>query len=141
MSADYCWEKNTQKFFQEWFNKSKDEYIYFYFSHMMWLHEWLCTSNKYGKFTHVIIHHLLVTFYVPVLIGGDTKMTPSPRTNNMGIVLLVDWKTKRIILQFKVLIAKFFWPQIPHLQIWETVRDVERITLDTCSCIPEAGQT
>lgn len=33
--------------------------------------------------------------YVPVLIGGDTNMTPSPRTNSIGIFLFVDWKVKK----------------------------------------------
>jgi hypothetical protein len=34
--------------------------------------------------------------YVPVLIGGDTNMTPSPRTNSIGICLFADWKVKII---------------------------------------------
>lgn len=30
--------------------------------------------------------------YDAVLIGGETRITPSPRTNNIGIFLFVDWK-------------------------------------------------
>lgn len=35
-----------------------------------------------------------IKLYIPPLIGGDTRITPSPRTNNIGTVLLVGCKKK-----------------------------------------------
>ena len=34
--------------------------------------------------------HVLLNYAIPVRMGGDTSMTPSPRTNIIGIVRFVD---------------------------------------------------
>jgi len=47
------------------------------------------TINKtFGKYTDHKVN--LNSYTSPVLIGGDTRITPSPRTNIIGMVRLVD---------------------------------------------------